>query len=52
MPDKRDECRCHRECTTLPHGCAKPCRWPACLTPTEEAELLAELDADDRSGLL
>ena len=43
MKDKRDECGCHRGCTTLPHDCAHPCRWPACLTPEETAELLEDL---------
>lgn len=47
MKDKRDECGCHRSCVTFPHPCEKPCRWPACLTPEEEAELLDELEADE-----
>ncbi len=57
MPDKRDECGCHRECThppegddilgIPPHTCAVPCRWPACLTEAEQRALLAELDADE-----
>lgn len=36
MKDKRDECGCHRECTTLDHPCG-------CLTPEEEAELIDKL---------
>lgn len=46
MTDKRDECGCHRDCTTLPHRCEVPCRWPDCLTEAEAAELVAELDRD------
>lgn len=42
-PDKRDECGCHRECTTLPHECATPCQWPACLTEAEHRQLAAEI---------
>jgi hypothetical protein len=38
--DKRDECGCHRDCTTEPHECEKPCRWPDCLTEAEHAELV------------
>lgn len=47
MPDKRDECGCHRECDTLPHTCAVPCRWPDCLSDDEHAALRAELAADE-----
>lgn len=46
MPDKRDECGCHRECVTLPHDCAKPCRWPDCLTDEERDELDRQLERD------
>jgi hypothetical protein len=42
MPDKRDECGCHRECTTLPHHCERPCVWPSCLTEAEHLQLAAE----------
>jgi len=52
VPDKRDECGCHRTCTVLPHDCERPCRWPACLTPQEEAQLAEELAEDVRNGLL
>lgn len=41
--DKRDECGCHKECTYVLHECEKPCRWPDCMTPEEEAELLDSL---------
>lgn len=47
VTDKREECGCHRYCTTEPHWCWKPCEWPACLTEEEHAELLAELDEHD-----
>jgi len=47
VPDKRDECGCHRGCTWTPHECARPCRWPDCLTDEEAAELERELAADD-----
>jgi hypothetical protein len=43
MPDKRDECGCHRDCTMLPHECVRPCRWPDCLTDAEHEELAAEV---------
>jgi hypothetical protein len=43
MKDKRDECGCHRNCTTEPHDCELPCRWPDCLTREEELELLRAL---------
>lgn len=42
-PDKRDQCGCHRGCTTLPHDCDKPCVWPVCLTNEEAGVLLDEL---------
>lgn len=55
MPDKRDECGCHRTCTVAddllgvpPHECDKPCTWPSCLTDSEHAELLAEVKAELR----
>lgn len=44
--DKRDACGCHKGCTTLPHECAKPCRWPACLDEVESRILAAEINAD------
>lgn len=43
MPDKRDECGCHRDCTTLPHDCDVPCRWPNCMTEGEHQELVDQL---------
>lgn len=46
MIDKREVCDCHRDCTVLPHECEKPCRWPACLTPEGERELMDELEAE------
>lgn len=47
MPDKRDECGCHRNCITLPHECTdKPCTWPACLTPQEEQLLIDDIMRD------
>jgi hypothetical protein len=49
MPDKRDECGCHRECSMLPHGCEKPCSWPHCLTEAEIQALCAELEQDEWS---
>jgi hypothetical protein len=47
MRDKRDECGCHRECTTLPHACAVPCRWPDCLTEAERFQLCEETMRDE-----
>jgi hypothetical protein len=47
IPDKRDECGCHRGCTVLDHECLFPCRWPACLTWQEHAQLAAEILADE-----
>lgn len=44
MKDKRDECGCHRTCTVLPHDCERPCIWPQCLTPEEEAEVVRDLE--------
>lgn len=44
--DKRDECGCHRECTTLPHQCDRPCSWPNCLTEAEHRQLCDELDQE------
>jgi len=46
MKDKRDECGCHRECTTLEHECENPCIWPNCLTPEEHEELADEIMED------
>jgi hypothetical protein len=46
MLDKRDECGCHRECTTLPHDCAHPCSWPSCLTEAEHEQLADEVMAE------
>lgn len=46
MPDKRDECGCHRGCTTDPHECERPCQWPGCLTEAEHAQLAAEIEAE------
>lgn len=46
MADKRDECGCHRECTMTDHLCERPCRWPACLTAEEEAELVEKINRD------
>jgi hypothetical protein len=52
MPDKRDECGCHRDCGYEPHQCQRPCQWPACLTDAEHEALCAELALDEtlRSG--
>lgn len=50
--DKQAECGCHRACTTIPHPCTAPCKWPLCLTEDEAAELLRELEDDARNGLL
>lgn len=46
MPDKRDECGCHKRCIVLPHDCEKKCVWPNCLTEEEHAELGADLEKD------
>lgn len=49
VPDKRDECKCHRECTVLTHCCPAgtvPCTWPACLTEAETRELVDEIRRD------
>lgn len=46
MKDKREECGCHKDCTYDPHECDKPCRWPACLTPEEEAELVEKISKE------
>lgn len=46
MKDKRKECGCHKECTTLEHICDKPCTWPNCLTALESAQLDAEIMRD------
>ncbi len=53
MPDKCDECGCHRDCTQslglfipLDHICSSPCSWPDCLTENEHVELGAELAKD------
>lgn len=43
MLDKRDECGCHRECTTIPHTCDRPCSWPDCLSPEEQMQLSDEV---------
>jgi hypothetical protein len=43
MPDKREECGCHKGCHTDPHDCAVPCRWPSCLTEAEAEQLHGEL---------
>lgn len=42
MPDKREECGCHKGCTTLPHSCERPCRWPGCLNDEETRQLMEE----------
>jgi len=44
--DKRDQCKCHHGCTTLPHVCEKPCVWPSCLTDEESDELDREIASD------
>jgi hypothetical protein len=45
--DKRDECECHRGCYgdlwQGQHPCTNPCRWPDCLTETEQAQLVDEI---------
>lgn len=46
MPDKRDECGCHKGCTMLPHDCHKPCRWPECLTEAEQRQLAEDVLRD------
>lgn len=50
MIDKRIECGCHVDCTTEPHECAKPCRWPSCLTEAEHRELVDEVMRDEMWG--
>jgi hypothetical protein len=45
--DKRDQCGCHKKCTTLEHECEKPCEWPKCLTPEEHDELLKSISPED-----
>lgn len=47
MPDKRDECGCHRGCEWLLHDCDNPCRWPTCLTAEEHGRLLDEIARDN-----
>lgn len=47
MPDKRDECGCHRTCSLLEHSCEVPCVWPSCLTELESRELVRELLGDE-----
>jgi hypothetical protein len=47
VPDKRDECGCHRSCITLPHECEKPCVWPNCLTEVEHEQLAAEIETEE-----
>ena len=42
--DKRDECGCHKGCTTLMHAGEVPCVWPSCLTEQEHAELMQDLE--------
>ncbi len=42
MSDKRDECGCHRECTTLEHSCENPCQWPNCLNPEEKQAIATQ----------
>lgn len=49
LPDKRDECGCHRDCTVLPHDCDHPCIWPDCLSEAEHQTLRDELEADTRA---
>jgi hypothetical protein len=44
VPDKREECACHRGCSTEPHTCCRPCVWPNCLTAQESDELMKHLD--------
>jgi hypothetical protein len=46
MKDKRDECGCHRDCTTLEHECDVPCQWPACLNEQEKKELADSIMED------
>lgn len=50
MPDKRDECGCHRGCHVgclgSTHPCTNPCRWPDCLTAAESRDLVAELSEE------
>lgn len=46
MPDKRDECGCHRECSWVPHSCNQPCIWPGCLTDAEHQALADAIERD------
>jgi hypothetical protein len=46
MKDQRDECRCHRECTVLPHECEKPCIYPDCLNEAEVKALLLDMQGE------
>lgn len=43
MADKRDECGCHRDCAAELHECARPCRWPDCLTEDEQQALVKQV---------
>jgi hypothetical protein len=43
MPDKREECGCHRLCPYERHSYERHCVWPKCLTPEEDAEFAAQL---------
>jgi hypothetical protein len=45
--DQIDRCGCHRGCTTLPHDCDVPCRWPACLDDDEQDRLAREVLDDN-----
>lgn len=46
LTDRRDVCGCHRECTTLPHTCDRPCIWPTCLTDDEHRQLADNIERD------
>jgi hypothetical protein len=41
--NKRDECGCHHGCDETFTACTRPCRWPSCLTPEEDAALTEAL---------
>lgn len=43
---QREKCGCHKGCSTRPHKCDKPCKWPYCLTPEEGQELAEKIKKD------
>lgn len=47
MPDQREVCGCHRECTWMPHDCSVPCSWPSCLSETDQWVLVELITFED-----